>query len=81
MAEQLDPPPAVKPYFVQAPDEISARAIGWHMKAERTGEAVYLGHNFMAAELYLRSLIEEQQAPKPRRRTAGAKKRKAGAKA
>lgn len=54
VARQLDPPPAVPPFYVQVPDE-ECRAVGWYVRMERGGEPVYLGHSAIAAEVFLRT--------------------------
>ena len=67
IARQLSSPPAIPPFYVQTPDELEIRAIGWYMRPTRKGEPVYLGHSAAAAEAWLRREIE-QQAPKRRRK-------------
>lgn len=73
LAAMLEPKP-LPPFYVERPDEVETRAIGWHMRVDRAARPEFIGHNFIAAELHLRRLIEEQRAPKPkpRRRKARA---------
>jgi len=73
LAQLLEPKP-LPPFYVERPDELETRAIGWHMRADRSSAPEYLGHNFIAAELTLRRKLEEQRSPrpKPRRRKAKA---------
>lgn len=72
LAEQLQPAPVVKPYFVQLPDERETRAIGWHMRVTRTEDPLFLGHSFIAAELKLREMLEAPAKPKRRRKATAA---------
>lgn len=84
VARALEPAPAVPPFYVQTPDERELRAVGWYMRRERGGEAVYLGHSAIAAELWLRGEFERQTNSTGKRgkgkSNAGAKARKARAK-
>ena len=48
--------PAVPPYYVQRPDG-EERAIGWYMRRVKSKEPLYLGHNSIVAEIFLRDLI------------------------
>jgi hypothetical protein len=64
VARQLDPAPAVPPFYVQVPDEEETRAVGWYMRRERGGEAIYLGHSAIAAELHLRRELDVSRGTK-----------------
>lgn len=64
VARKLEPPPAVPPFYVQAPDEVEIRALGWYMRETRGGPPVFLGHSAAAAELWLHQLLEKQRSPK-----------------
>jgi len=68
VARQLAPPPAVPPYYVQLPDEIEIRAVGWYMRKTRGGPPVFLGHSAAAAELWLRQEIEKRRSRKKGKR-------------
>jgi hypothetical protein len=61
VAAQLQPPP-IAVFYVQTPDEVETRAVGWYMRLTRKGEPIYLGHSAAAAEQWLR-----EQLPKRRR--------------
>ncbi|MDX6609016.1 MAG: hypothetical protein QOF85_941 [Solirubrobacterales bacterium] len=67
VARKLTPPPAIPPFYVQAPDEEEIRAIGWYMHRTRGGPAVYLGHSAAAAEVWLRRQVDEQLAKRKRK--------------
>jgi hypothetical protein len=67
VARKLKPPPAIPPFYVQAPDEEEIRAIGWYMRRTRGGPVVYLGHSAAAAEVWLRRQLDEQLAKRKRR--------------
>lgn len=68
LARQLSPSPAIPPFYVQAPDEIEIRALGWYMRRTRGGPPVYLGHSAAAAEHWLRTELERQRSRRPRKR-------------
>jgi hypothetical protein len=71
LAALLEPKP-LPPFYVERPDEVETRAIGWHMRVDRGAAPEFLGHNFIAAELQLRQMLEEQAKPKRRQRKARA---------
>jgi hypothetical protein len=58
LTTKLDPAPAVPPYFVQVPDEVETRAIGWYMRQTRDGPPIFLGHSAIAAEVWLRRRLD-----------------------
>lgn len=70
IARALEHPPVVPPFYVQVPDD-ERRAVGWYAQWERGGEAVYLGHSAIAAELFLR-----QNPPVPRETATVSKRSK-----
>lgn len=59
VARQLEPPPAVPPFYVQAPDR-EMRAMGWYMRMKRGGDAIYLGHSAATAEVFLLLELEKR---------------------
>jgi hypothetical protein len=59
IAGRLKPAP-IAVYYVQVPDEIETRAVGWYMRRTRTGEPEYLGHSAAAAEAWLRGELDTQ---------------------
>lgn len=61
VARRLEPPPAVPPFYVQVPDG-EMRATGWYMRLERGGEAVFLGHNAVTAEIFLQAELGRAKA-------------------
>lgn len=67
IARDLEPAPAVPPYYVQVPDEIETRAVGWYMRRTRQAKPEFLGHSASAAEIWIRELLA-QQRPKGRNR-------------
>jgi hypothetical protein len=60
IAAELSPAPRVPPFYVQVPDEVEIRAIGWYMRRTRKGPPVFLGHSAAAAEAYLRELAAKR---------------------
>jgi hypothetical protein len=71
VAAQLKPAPAIPPFFVQQPDQIEIRAIGWYMRRTRGGPVIFLGHSAAAAEVWLRRQLDEQRTRKKARRKGG----------
>lgn len=74
VAKKVEPPPVVPPFYVESPDG-DLRALGWYMRMERKGPAIYLGHSAAVAEVYLLQLAAE----KPRRKVAKSSKKRATA--
>lgn len=68
VARDLTPAPAIPPYYVQVPDEVETRAIGWYMRRTRKGPVVFLGHSAAAAEMWLRRQLDEQRAKRKKQR-------------
>lgn len=64
IAHQLNPAPVAPPFFVQLPDEVETRAIGWYMRRKRKEKPYYLGHSAIAAELELRRLLDGEGSRK-----------------
>lgn len=64
VARQLRQPPEVPPFYVQLPDEVEIRAVGWYMRLTRGGPPVYLGHSASAAEIWLRQEVDKHTRKK-----------------
>lgn len=72
IAAQLKPPP-IAVYYVQVPDEVETRAVGWYMRPTRAAAPEYLGHSAAAAEAWLRKKLEQGRTPVRKRRKKGQK--------
>lgn len=58
VARMFEPPPAIPPFYVQVPDEDEIRAVGWYARQTREGPPIFLGHNAVAAEVWMRRQLE-----------------------
>jgi hypothetical protein len=69
IAGNLSPAP-IAVFYVQVPDEVETRAVGWYMRRTRKGPPEYLGHSAAAAEAWLREEIGRISVRKRRKKGA-----------